>query len=137
MFKVLKKYLPALIIFLLGGYIGMHDYSHQGSLKSAEAGFQIKSAGAIFSGVHTPKNEYNAIGQGSKRRERSYTEEDEKEGYDSLVPRTYGDVSTSFASFCFKSSNYFFPELKIHSLLSAHWFYASSFRYIILRVIRI
>ncbi|MEO6282010.1 MAG: hypothetical protein ABIN80_22450 [Dyadobacter sp.] len=138
MTKALKTYLLTLCTLLLSGYGFLYANVLLNSTPDSSIKFLEKSTYLFFS--PNPECEAPAIRLASSDQDRGVKicfEKNEEENDNTVSAKTSTDVNNFFAAFYNRVSGYFYSNKTTHLLLCKHWFYASSDRCIVLRVIRI
>lgn len=136
--KELRKYLLTLCILLLNGYSSIYAKSCQNYIFDSSINNLKNSQNfnfALSKNYQTP-----AIGSSLSDQKENYKicSEKNEEEIDKLVSlKTFTAVSNYFSALYTHSSRCLFSQTKTHLPVFEHWFYSSSHRYDILRVLRI
>ena len=135
--KELRKYLFTLCILLLNGYSFLNANPDQCQicyastiLKNPEYTESVLWKNSNFLTIrYTPT--------ATKEKYKIYSEKEEEDSYEPFFARTYTLIGNYFAIFYKKISRCIFFDIKKRLFINAHWFYSSSHKNIILRVMRI
>ncbi|TDE17153.1 hypothetical protein [Dyadobacter psychrotolerans] len=137
MIHELRTYLFKLCLILLGGYgFCFASPAEQTRLVSLTQFNHSVYSNSCFN-AETGNPRFADLCSSQEKSIKISTEKDEEEGGELSLSRTYTAARIDFAAVYTRASQIFYTLLKIRLSFCNHWFYNSSCRYIILRVIRL
>jgi len=136
--KALRKYFLTISILLLTGYGCLHAISSQDFCRIPKE--KTQGISTYFGHCHNAFIQSSITSKAVSRRKENpgiYYEEKEEECAKLFFTRAFEQPCDHLNAFSTKIFRSFFSELKLVLPTCEHWFYASSRRFSILRVMRI